>query len=286
MVGVRPHPARRLAASAGWVIGVDLGGTRVRVLAVGATARDRRALSGSAPGLPALPAFLRGVWRRWGLRSGSVRGLVVAARGIWNPAERRAQERRLRGLARRVRVLSDAEAAYHGALGPHAGVLVLAGTGAIALGRDARDRWRRAGGLGPLLGDDGSAFWIGRQWLRAMADADLVTVRRILGSRHAVAGIAALAPDVLRRARWGHRRARVVVAEAQAELADLLQEVTRGLDLPSPVTVSWAGSLMADSRFRGGVWRAARRAGLRITPRAPHEPPVAAAARLASSLGP
>jgi hypothetical protein len=235
------------------------------------------------------PAWLRARWRRWGWRPGDVDGRVVAAAGVWTAAERRAAAARLRGLARRAAVVADVEAAYAGALGAGPGVLVLAGTGAMALGRDGRGRWRRAGGLGPLLGDEGSAFWIGREWLRLAARSDLAAVRRVLAAPDPVASIAALAPGVLRQGRRpGPRRrpARRVVVAAQAALAGLLGDVARGLGLRRPVAVSWAGGLMADAPFRAGIWRAARRAGLPVTPRAPREPAVAAAARLAARPAP
>ena len=45
--------------------------------------------------------------------------------------------------------------------------------------------------------------------------------------------------------------------------------------------MSWAGRLMDDAAFRAGVWRAARRQGLRIAPRPPAEAPVRAALGLA-----
>ena len=86
---------------------------------------------------------------------------------MWTAPERERARAALAPLAPTVRIMSDVEAAYLGALGTGAGVLLLAGTGSIALGRDAAGRWHRAGGLGPLLGDEGSAFWIGRAWLRA-----------------------------------------------------------------------------------------------------------------------
>jgi len=53
----------------------------------------------------------------------------VAARGVWTRAERRAAARRLRGVAARVEVISDAEAALLGAHDGRAGLLVLAATG-------------------------------------------------------------------------------------------------------------------------------------------------------------
>ena len=64
-------------------------------------------------------------------------------------------------------VLSDAEVAFYTMFGDRSGVLLIAGTGSIALGRDEHGRWFRAGGLGILLGDEGSGSWIGLQAVKA-----------------------------------------------------------------------------------------------------------------------
>ncbi|HEV8441561.1 MAG TPA: BadF/BadG/BcrA/BcrD ATPase family protein [Methylomirabilota bacterium] len=268
----------------GWRIGVDLGGTWIRVTALDDRGR-RRQLSRTSPGPEGLAPFLKALCSRWGLGRGRVDALVVASRGVWTAAERRRQSRRLRSLARNILVISDVEAAYLGALGDRAGVLLLAGTGSIALARDARGRWARAGGWGPFLGDEGSAFWIGREWLRAIAGAGTGTAaRRLLRAPDPVARIAALAPSVLRRARRGARAARAIVGGAQSALAELVVHAAGQLRLESPIVVSWAGSLLDDARFRSGVWRAARRDGLRIAPRSPRESAVAAVGHLAVDL--
>src|SRR2546425_11278224 len=68
----------------------------------------------------------------------------------------------------RVEVIADAQAALLGAIGDGPGALVLAGTGSIVVAHDGRGRWTRAGGLGPLVGDEGSGFWLGREWLRTL----------------------------------------------------------------------------------------------------------------------
>ena len=241
---------------------VDLGGTWVRVSVSGGTPRAYR---GPTPGVAGLPALLARLWRRWRLSRGDVAALGVASRGVWARGERRALARRLRRFAPRVIVISDVEAAYLGALGAAPGVLLLAGTGSIALGRDRRGRVTREGGLGPLLGDDGSAFSIGRAWLRG----GLVRPARARGlatAPDAVARIAALAPGVLRRARRGEPTARRVVGEAQEALAALAAGAARALGLRPPVTVSWAGGLLANAAFRAGVWRRLRRRGLRVRP--------------------
>jgi predicted NBD/HSP70 family sugar kinase len=268
-----------------WRIGVDLGGTWVRVVAFDARGR-RRQVKRPSPGLAGLPVFLSRLWRRWALGRGEVEALVVASRGVWTHAERRRQRRRLRVFARQIKVISDVEAAFLGALGGGAGILLLAGTGSMALGRDARGRWARAGGWGPLLGDDGSAFWIGREWLRAtMHTSGFVRARKILATPDPVARIASLAPSILRRARGGSREARRVIARSQDALAELLASVSRDLRLRPPVMVSWAGGLLENPRFRAGVWRAARRGGVGMRPERPHETPATAVGKMAETLG-
>ena len=67
---------------------------------------------------------------------------------------------------RTVALVADAVTAYAGALGPHPGAVVAAGTGLIAIGTDLTS-WRRADGWGHLLGDCGSGAWIGRAGLEA-----------------------------------------------------------------------------------------------------------------------
>ena len=267
--------------SPGLVIGVDAGGTWVRVRAVTDTHRVA-AITQPASAVPQLATFLHTVWRRRGWTNGQVDALVVAARGVWLPRERRALRRRLTRLARHVEVIADAEAAWHAALGAEHGVVVLAGTGSIALGRDARGRWARAGGLGPLLGDEGSAFWIGREWLRATANEH--ARRRFATAGHPVRAVAALAPRVVARARRGQRVAARIVSAAQAHLAAQAATVARTLRLPSPVLVGGAGSVMNDRWFAAGVHQALVRAGVRVRWREAGGEPVDAAVRLAASL--
>ncbi|MBI3029998.1 MAG: hypothetical protein HYY64_10840 [Candidatus Rokubacteria bacterium] len=272
-------------------VGVDLGGTRVRLVAGGPAGWSRR-VETRGPSLADLPGFLRRLWRKWGLSGGRVAALVVAAKGVWTPAERRREARRLRGLAKRVRVIPDVEAAFWGALGDQPGVLILAGTGSIVLGRNRRGRWARAGGLGPLVGDEGSAFWIGRLWLttaRRTARGE-ERLRKIARAPDAVARIAAVAPSVLRRAGRrpgsvrGVRAAREFVNGAQDVLAALARAVAEDRRLSPPVPVSWAGSLMENPAFRAGVLRSLRRQGLKVRAVAPAQPPVIAAHALAARL--
>jgi len=66
-----------------------------------------------------------------------------------------------------VIIESDAFIASIGAIGVDPGVLLIAGTGSIVIGRDKDRGMFRVGGWGPYFGDEGSGFWIGREAVRA-----------------------------------------------------------------------------------------------------------------------
>ncbi len=263
------------------MVGVDAGGTWLRVRARAGRRRVAALVQPASP-IPQLAISLHSLWRRRGWTRARVAALVVAARGVWLPRERRALRRQLSGLARRVSVIADVEAAWLAVLDGGPGVLVLAGTGSIALGRDARGRWARAGGLGPLLGDVGSAFWIGREWLRAHGDD--AALRRYAVRRDAVAAVAATARTVIARARRGDDLARRIVRNAQQHLAAEACTVARRLRLPPPVAVGGAGSVMRDPWFAAGVRRDLARFGVRARWRVSRAQPVDAAVRLAADL--
>jgi N-acetylglucosamine kinase-like BadF-type ATPase len=66
-----------------------------------------------------------------------------------------------------VQVTDDSLIALSGATAGAPGVVVIAGTGSIAFGRNTHGRTARVGGWGYLFGDEGGAFWIFREALRA-----------------------------------------------------------------------------------------------------------------------
>jgi N-acetylglucosamine kinase-like BadF-type ATPase len=66
----------------------------------------------------------------------------------------------------RLFVETDVFITYMGAIGPRPGVLLVAGTGSIALARRNDGSMVRAGGWGPVFSDEGAGFWIGREAIR------------------------------------------------------------------------------------------------------------------------
>lgn len=173
--------------------------------------------------------------------------------------------------ARRMHVVHDTEIAHAGALDGAAGIVVIAGTGSVALGNDAPGGpFVRAGGWGYFFGDEGGALWLARTALRrAMACfdrgepsalAEAARLRFARGSlrdiQHAFAHgeiarpeLAAFASDVLGAANGGDRDAATLRASAAIELASLVRTVDRRLEAAATRLVSYAGGLFDDRAF-------------------------------------
>lgn len=141
--------------------------------------------------------------------------------------------------ATEVLVTSDVAIAYAGALGLVPGVLLVAGTGAVALGVGEDGGIARVDGWGFVLGDAGSGYWIGRAGLDAVLRARdgrgrptalVERARERLGAvdrLHATIAadgnpartVAGFATDVIASARDGDAVAGAILDDAVAELA-------------------------------------------------------------------
>ena len=88
--------------------------------------------------------------------------------GITSPIARAwAQEIVSAKVAGHLLLVGDEEIALDAAFAGGPGILVIAGTGSNVIGRDARNKLFGAGGWGPVLGDEGSGYWIGLEAIRA-----------------------------------------------------------------------------------------------------------------------
>ncbi len=83
-----------------------------------------------------------------------------------------------------VRIVTDIELALSAAVGDGPGVVIIAGTGSAVGGRNAAGQVARAGGWGPWIGDDGSAYDVGRRAVKAaLAARDGVGPATLLGEK-------------------------------------------------------------------------------------------------------
>lgn len=158
-------------------VGVDIGGTSSRALAVYADGRvaGRGASGGGNPNShpPEVAAGRVAEAVAAAVPDGAaVAGCMLGLAGeskFTDPAVLSVFENALRqaGVTCRIDVVSDAEVAFASATSSPDGTVIIGGTGSVAariVGR-RKESWR--GGWGWLLGDEGSAYWIGRQAVRS-----------------------------------------------------------------------------------------------------------------------
>jgi N-acetylglucosamine kinase-like BadF-type ATPase len=158
------------------VVGVDIGGTSTRALA---TTLDGDVLGrgeagganpNSHPPEVAATRVAEAVRAAIGDPSSAVH-CVLGMAGVSkmsDPAIALEFHRQLEGIGLTcpVVVVSDAEVAYASATDEPDGTVLVAGTGSIAAQISGWRRVRTVGGFGWLLGDEGSAFWLGREAVR------------------------------------------------------------------------------------------------------------------------
>jgi glucosamine kinase len=275
------------------LIGADVGGSKTgvgiseggevlaRAEGPGAAVRPGRALASAAT----IAEVVRRALAQTGRLSGDV--LVVGAAGAGRDPERDELRKALRGevLADRVVVTTDIEIALAGAFEQGSGIVVSAGTGSIAVGRDRHGARVRIGGYGWQMGDEGSGYAIGRAALGAVSRAHdgrspaTALTDRVLGAARSAdfdslvrwaasaspAEIAALAPPVLEVAAQGDPLAQGIADYAARELSQLAICLLPLMDVEPPVGVALTGGLLSTDRplRRSVLARLAEQSGFR-----------------------
>ncbi len=185
-----------------------------------------------------------------GVEPADVRAVVVSTPRHWAGSPRDA----LLKCFPSARVLREHEetVALFGALGEKRGLMVSVGTGSFAYGIDDGGEAEYVGGRGPLLGDEGSGYYIGLQGLRlalhsldgrqpetdllpallasAGVKSDEELVRKVYAQGLGRHDIAALSAKVLELAEAGDAVAVLVIERAADELAAMALQVARNLE--------------------------------------------------------
>lgn len=283
------------------VIGVDAGATTTRcalsdldgnILARAESGGANRNSSGAAPA-EALTAALRNLLDKSPHDAGRVRlGVVGIAGGAAVRAATQAAAEdawRAAGLGGRVVAVTDLEVGFAAGSPSPEGLLLLAGTGAVGAAFAGGRLTHRCDGYGWLLGDEGSAVWLGRAGLRAVLRAldgrgPATALTEALSARLEVpagdpqallraafdrppAALGALAPAVSALAAAGDAVALGLAEEAAAHLLHTLSTVA-GHARSAPPAVVLAGSVLLSEGPVADRVMAAVRERYRIVPMA------------------
>lgn len=161
------------------VLGIDAGGTKT--VALLADEQGRIVGDGRGPGANLQTAgelevekVLHGVIdAALGRRAVTPKAICVGMAGVDRADDHRTVTAIMRRLSRKSHtlVVNDALIALVAGAGDQPGIVIVSGTGSIVYGRNGRHEAARAGGWGPLLADEGSGFWLGREALVAVMRA-------------------------------------------------------------------------------------------------------------------
>lgn len=239
-------------------LGVDLGATWLRACLNdgGRAAWTQRA---PAANWRKATAVIRRLLKRKGLDR--VDELVLGGTRLGDRKDRAAFEKALKRVARKAHVAPDFEIAHLACFGGKPGVILVGSTGSVAWAVGPKGS-ARAGGWGPLHGDEGSGFWLGREGSRdekIRAQARLPHPLKLARAADPVRDTAVLAPKVLGAARRGGA-AEKLRAEAAEHLARLALEAAKGAGLSKPWPLALHGSLFKDDGLRRDVLKKLGRA--------------------------
>lgn len=163
-------------------------------------------------------------------------------------------------------IVNDVEVGWAGALNRQAGIHIVAGTGSIAFGKDLDRKTARCGGWNEFFGDEGSAYWVGREAMglltketdgRLPRGALYEVVRKKLGISIDTRFIDVIASEfapyrdkvaafqmyAYEAAKLGDAAAIALYGRAAYELALLVRALKNTLRFPAHTDVSYSGGL-------------------------------------------
>ncbi len=220
----------------------------------------RQSLAAARQGQPGLPLPSAAAVGASGIEQGSAvqrQGLELAAEALGLPPHR-------------LIVTGDERTALRGALADRPGVVVISGTGTIAVGRDGAGREHRCAGWGWLLDGAGSALDIGRDGLSLSlemadgrrpdaplrpalwqalglepeaADAPQRLKALVVEPGFGPAGFAQLAPVVERLANHGDAQALAILERSAGALAAMVVAVATALQLKDAEVCALGGAI-------------------------------------------
>jgi N-acetylglucosamine kinase-like BadF-type ATPase len=265
-------------------LAIDAGGTKTqcviaddtRVLARAATGTVKLMRVSEAEATERLQAMLAKAAVVAGTSLGQVERTCFGLAGVSGPAVQAWARRTVSAVVGGELILcGDEEIALDAAFAGGPGILVIAGTGSNAIGRSAGGDVFGAGGWGPVLGDEGSGYWIGLEAIRAALRAQdrigiggvatcllreierhwgLNSVAELVGLANqrtfadgtSPPDFAALAPVVAHCAAEGDALSAGILERAGEELAELVSVVFHTMHaVPTEIGVAFTGSVLA-----------------------------------------
>jgi glucosamine kinase len=256
-------------------LGIDGGGTKTRCivgdekfqLGAGGSSSSKVQRVGEACARDALAAAVHEACEQAGISPRQIARTCAGITGSARPEIAGVMRDLMIGIVGgEIEIVGDVEIAFEDAFAVGTGVIVIAGTGSIAYGRNAKGEAARAGGWGYAISDEGSGYWIGAEAVRAALRArdrgehsglldDLIAglgardfedfIVRLNGSPQI--DFAPLFPIVLAASDNGDSVASEILTHAGRKLAGLAGIVIERLFGEQSISVATHGGVLASS---------------------------------------
>lgn len=257
-----------------YYLGIDGGGSKTAcllgdetaILGRGSDVGSNVVRLGEDAAREALQRAVRGAWEDAKINPAQLTRTVAGVAGAGRPHVRDFVQRSLQEvIGGEIVVVMDVEAALHAAFGDGPGVVVVSGTGSIAIARNGLGETSRSGGWGWAISDEGSGPWIGRAAVAAVFRArdtgqpapmeqGILRAWQLADYQHLVSvanatpqpDFGALLPEVVAAANTGDPFAAEVFARAGTELAALAKiAASRVFPADASVPVAMSGGAFA-----------------------------------------
>lgn len=189
-------------------IGVDGGGTKThsvlldenrKVLAEGTSGASNPLRVGIETALANIFTSIQKACDSANRSRSDIAAIVAGLAGVRRADLRHSIKQRISEFYRikSVALTTDAEIALYGVNLGKAGLVIIAGTGSVCLGKNDEGETAVAGGWGPLAGDEGGGAGIARRALQSIAKASDGRAEKTILSKYAVEYFRALSADDL-----------------------------------------------------------------------------------------
>jgi len=256
-------------------LGIDGGGTKTRCvvgdeklqLGVGSSSSSKVQRVGEACARDALAGAVNDACVQAGISPRQISRTCAGITGAARPEIARVMRDLMASIVGgHVEIVGDIEIAFEDAFGSAPGVMLIAGTGSIAFGRNESGATARAGGWGYPISDEGSGQWIGAEAVRGslrardrgqstdflsdlMEKLDISNFEDFIVRLNATppADFSTLFPVVLAASNKGHPVATEILTRASRELASMAGTVIERLFDEQSVSLATHGGVFASS---------------------------------------
>lgn len=264
-----------------YVVGIDGGGSRTRAILVGLDGTVFAEREGGATNLQRVSPdeaakvmfhLITQCCEKDRVQSEALQNIVIGAAGAGRPNDRSALVDSLSSLGlkhkfplKNITVETDARIALEAAFAGGPGIVLIGGTGSIALYRTEDGKILRAGGWGRILGDEGSGFALAKDALNAVmrhhdgrGEKTVLTekalkffgvptpeelIPKIYIDKMEISGFA---PQVVQAAMERDRIAHAILIDNAKEMADLVRHLVMKVMPRRKLAVSLMGGLLEE----------------------------------------